>query len=234
MRGAFLATTIAEYFRDRGKDVLLMMDSITRFCMAQREIGLSLGEPPASKGYTPSVFSTIPKLLERSGMAPNKGSITGIYTVLVEGDDMDDPIADSARSILDGHIVLSRKIAQKNRFPAIDVLQSTSRVMRSIIDSNHLEWAGKIRDWISTYAQAEDLINIGAYVRGANQKIDQSVSVIDRINDFLFQKMDERTTMSESQGLMHSIVRHAEAFLASQAQSSQTSRTPHVASKVSF
>jgi flagellum-specific ATP synthase len=158
MRGAFLASTIAEYFRDQGKDVLLMMDSLTRFCMAQREIGLSMGEPPASKGYTPSVFSTLPKLLERAGTGHGKGSITGLYTVLVEGDDMDDPIADSARSILDGHIVLSRRIAQRNHFPAIDVLQSASRVMRAVSTPDHLEWASKIREWMALYAQAEDLI----------------------------------------------------------------------------
>lgn len=224
MRGAFLATTVAEYFRDQGKDVLLLMDSVTRFCMAQREIGLSLGEPPASKGYTPSVFSTIPKLLERAGMAPKQGSITGIYTVLVEGDDMDDPIADSARAILDGHIVLSRKIAERNRFPAVDVLQSTSRVMRSVVDSNHLQWAGQIRDWMAAYSQAEDLINIGAYVRGANSRIDQAVVVIDKINDFLSQKIDERSTLADTQALMHSIVRQAEAFLSSQGQSQQALR----------
>lgn len=222
MRGAFLATTIAEYFRDQGKDVLLMMDSVTRFCMAQREIGLSMGEPPASKGYTPSVFSTLPKLLERAGMAPHKGSITGIYTVLVEGDDMDDPVADSARSILDGHIVLSRKIAQRNHFPAIDVLSSASRVMRSVISKEHVGWAGQIREWMALYAQAEDLINIGAYVRGANPKVDQAVAVIDRINAFLRQDVTERSNFSDAVGIMHSIVRSAEAFAAAnQAQQQQ-------------
>ena len=214
MRGAFLATTIAEYFRDQGKDVLLMMDSVTRFCMAQREIGLSLGEPPASKGYTPSVFSTLPKLLERSGMAPHKGSITGIYTVLVDGDDMDDPIADSSRSILDGHIVLSRKIAQRNHFPAIDVLQSASRVMRSVIDENQLQWSSQVREWMATYAQTEDLINIGAYVRGSNPRVDQAVAVQDKINAFLRQGIDERADYAETLAQLHGISRSGEAFLA--------------------
>jgi flagellum-specific ATP synthase len=221
MRGAFLATCIAEYFRDQGKDVLLLMDSVTRFCMAQREIGLSLGEPPASKGYTPSVFSTIPKLLERAGTAPRKGSITGIYTVLVEGDDLDDPIADSVRAILDGHIVLSRRIAQKNRFPAIDILQSTSRVMRAVIEKEHGHWASQIKDYIATYAQAEDLINIGAYVKGTNTRIDQAVAVNERIEAFLRQGIDEKAGMNETLALMHSIVRTAEAHGASSAQSSR-------------
>jgi flagellum-specific ATP synthase len=236
MRGAFLATTIAEYFRDQGKDVLLLMDSVTRFCMAQREIGLSLGEPPASKGYTPSVFAIVPKLLERAGMAPGKGSITGLYTVLVEGDDMDDPIADTVRSILDGHIVLSRKIAEKNHFPAIDVMQSTSRVMRGIVDANHLLWAGKIREWLATYAQAEDLINIGAYVRGANQKVDQAVLVIDRIMEFLRQGIDEKSSFQETLANMHSIVRHVEAFQMAQQQQHQSNQRQQNANsnKVSF
>lgn len=218
MRGAFLATTIAEYFRDQGKDVLLMMDSVTRFCMAQREIGLSMGEPPAAKGYTPSVFSTIPKLLERAGMAPRHGSITGLYTVLVEGDDMDDPIADSVRAILDGHIVLSRRIAQRNHFPAIDVLQSTSRVMRAIISPEHLSWAGQLRDWMATYTQAEDLINIGAYIRGTNPKIDQAVAVNEKIIEFLKQKIDEKSTLSDTLAQMHSIVRQGELVLSHQQQ----------------
>lgn len=222
MRAAFLATAVAEYFRDEGKDVLLLMDSLTRFSMAQREIGLSMGEPPASKGYTPSVFSTLPKLLERAGMAPGQGSITGLYTVLVEGDDMDDPVADTARSILDGHIVLSRRIAQRNHFPAIDVLQSASRVMRSVIDPNHVQWAGQVREWMALYAQAEDLINIGAYVRGANPKIDQAVAVIDRINAFLRQDVADRASYSDTVGLLHAIVRSGEAFTAAQqAQNAQ-------------
>jgi flagellum-specific ATP synthase len=228
MRGAFLATTIAEYFRDQGKDVLLMMDSVTRFCMAQREIGLSLGEPPASKGYTPSVFAMLPKLLERSGMAPRKGSITGIYTVLADGDDMDDPVVDAARSILDGHIVLSRKIAAKNHFPAIDVMTSASRVMRAVIDDAHLDWAGKIREWMATYAGAEDLINIGAYVRGSNPRIDQAVHVHDKIDAFLRQGIDEKGSYGDTTAAMHSICRSAEAFAAStqaaQQQQAQTRR----------
>jgi flagellum-specific ATP synthase len=211
MRAAFLAATVAEYFRDRRKDVLLLMDSVTRFCMAQREIGLSQGEPPASKGYTPSVFSTLPKLLERAGTGTKGGSITGLYTVLVEGDDLDDPIADSARSILDGHIVLSRKIAARNQFPAIDVLASASRVARAVTDKNHREWAAKIREWMATYAQAEDLINIGAYARGSNPRIDQSIAVADRIDAFLRQGIDDRATFSETQAIMHGICRAAEA-----------------------
>jgi flagellum-specific ATP synthase len=221
MRGAFLATTIAEYFRDQGKDVLLMMDSVTRFCMAQREIGLSLGEPPASKGYTPSVFAVLPKLLERSGMAPKKGSITGIYTVLADGDDMDDPIVDAARSILDGHIVLSRKIAARNHFPAIDVMSSASRVMRSVIDDAHLDWAGKIREWMATYASAEDLINIGAYARGSNPRIDQAVHAHERIQAFLRQGIEEKGSFSDTVAAMHSIARAGEAFAASMQQANQ-------------
>ena len=215
MRGAFLATTIAEYFRDLGKDVLLLMDSVTRFSMAQREIGLSLGEPPASKGYTPSVFAALPKLLERAGMAPNRGSITGLYSVLVEGDELDDPIADSVRAILDGHIVLSRKIAQRNHFPAVDILQSTSRVMRSVTQKDHQEWAGLIREWVAAYAQAEDLINVGAYVKGANIKIDQAIAVKDKVDAFLKQGMEESSNLADTQAMMHSIVRLAEAYLAS-------------------
>jgi flagellum-specific ATP synthase len=216
MRGAFLATTIAEYFRDQGKDVLLLMDSVTRFCMAQREIGLSLGEPPASKGYTPSVFSTIPKLLERAGTNPGKGSITGIYTVLVEGDDLEDPIADSVRSILDGHIVLSRKIAERNQFPAVDILQSTSRVMRSVIDANQLTWSNQVKEWMAIYSQAEDLINIGAYAKGANLKVDQAVAVHEKILEFLKQGIDERADFSQTLAALHSIFRTGEAFVQSQ------------------
>jgi len=210
MRGAWLAASVAEYFRDEAKDVLLLMDSVTRFCMAQREIGLSLGEPPASKGYPPSVFSTLPKLLERAGTGTNGGSITGLFTVLVEGDDLDDPIADSARSILDGHVVLSRKIAQKNHFPAIDVLASASRVMRSVTDASQQDWAGRLKEWLALYNQAEDLINIGAYAKGSNPKVDQAIAVIDRINAFLRQRIDEKGDFDSTLAQMHGIVRAAE------------------------
>ncbi len=192
MRGAFLATAIAEYFSSTGKSVLFMMDSVTRFAMAQREIGLNLGEPPATKGYTPSVFSLLPKLLERVGSFETNGSITGLYTVLVEGDDMDDPIADAVRSIVDGHIVLTRKLAERGHFPAIDVLQSTSRVMRNVVDEYHLEMALKMREHMAVYKEAEDLINIGAYRQGSNPKIDQAVFYHDRIDNFLKQKVGEK------------------------------------------
>lgn len=192
MRGAFVATAIAEFFSGQGKNVLLMMDSITRFSMAQREIGLSTGEPPASKGYTPSVFSTLPKLLERAGSFENEGSITGLYTVLVEGDDMDDPIADSVRSIVDGHIVLSRKIAQKGHFPAIDILQSTSRVARAVTTMDQQKLAQKFREYLATYRDAEDLINIGAYKAGSNPKIDKAVKLNEGIQDYLQQRVNEK------------------------------------------
>ena len=218
MRGAFLATSIAEYFREQGKDVLLLMDSVTRFCMAQREIGLSQGEPPASKGYTPSVFATLPKLLERAGTTQGKGSITGLYTVLVEGDDMDDPIADASRSILDGHIVLSRRLAQRNHYPAIDILQSASRVMRSVIERDHYDVAGRFREWLALYSQAEDLINIGAYSKGANPKIDQAIVVHDRMETFLRQGIDEKTSFSECIQEMAAISRVGEAVMATQHQ----------------
>jgi flagellum-specific ATP synthase len=221
LRGAFLATSIAEYFRDQGQNVLLLMDSVTRFCMAQREIGLSMGEPPASKGYTPSVFARIPKLLERAGTSSGEGSITGLYTVLVEGDDLDDPIADTVRSILDGHIVLSRKIAQRNQFPAIDILQSTSRVMRAVIDPTHLAWASQIKEWMATYAQVEELINIGAYVRGSNIKVDQAVAVNEKILDFLKQGVEDSSNLPDTLARMHSIIRMGEAFSTGQNQPSQ-------------
>lgn len=194
MRGAFVATAIAEYFCQQGKNVLLMMDSVTRFAMAMREIGLAIGEPPTTKGYTPSVFATLPKLLERAGRFRNQGSITGLYTVLVDGDDMTEPVADSVRSILDGHIVLSRDIAAKNHYPAIDILNSASRVMRDIISPRHLELAGKARNVLATFNEAEDLINIGAYAKGSNPKIDYAVSKIDAINQFLQQSFNESTS----------------------------------------
>ncbi|HUI29751.1 MAG TPA: flagellar protein export ATPase FliI [Candidatus Acidoferrales bacterium] len=194
VKAAMIATTIAEFFRDKGLDVLLMMDSVTRVAMAQREVGLTIGEPPTTKGYTPSVFALLPRLLERAGNAKN-GSITGLYTVLVEGDDMNEPVADAARSILDGHVVLSRKLASAGHYPAIDVLESVSRVMPDITTADHRRAAGCIMDLLSTYREAEDLINIGAYVKGSNQKIDKSISMIEPIRSFLKQGMDESSDL---------------------------------------
>ena len=198
MRGAFVATAIAEFFCNQGKNVLLMMDSVTRFAMAMREIGLAIGEPPTTKGYTPSVFATLPKLLERAGKFRGKGSITGLYTVLVDGDDMTEPVADSVRSILDGHIVLSRALAARNHFPAIDVLNSASRVMRDIVSPRHIELAGKARGVLASYAEAEDLINIGAYAKGSNPKIDFALNKIDQLTSFLRQGFNETTTLQQS------------------------------------
>lgn len=198
MRAAYVATVVSEYFRDQGKDVLLMVDSLTRFAMAQREVGLSVGEPPTTKGYTPSVFSLMPKLLERAGNIEGRGSITGLYSVLVEGDDFNDPIVDTARSILDGHITLSRELASKNHYPAIDVLNSISRVMIDIVDDNHRKKANDIQNSIATYKKAEDLINIGAYVGGSNPGIDNAISMADRINSFLKQDIDEKINFEES------------------------------------
>jgi flagellum-specific ATP synthase len=234
MRGAYLAATVAEFFRDQGKDVLLLMDSVTRFCMAQREIGLSLGEPPAARGYTPSVFSTIPKLLERAGMAPVQGSITGLFSVLVEGDEQDDPIADAVRSVLDGHIVLSRQIAQKNQFPAVDVLQSTSRVMRAVVSPEQVKWAGQIKEWIAVYRQAEDLINIGAYVKGSNPKVDQAIAVMDRITAFLRQGIDEHATLADTLASMNAIVRYGESFLQDQEKGGEHRAPSSVTGRVRF
>jgi len=196
--GAFVATAIAEFFRRQGKNVMFMMDSVTRFAMAQREIGLTVGEPPTSKGYTPSVFALLPKLLERAGTKKGEGTVTGLYTVLVEGDDMNDPIADSVRSIIDGHIVLDRRLAAKNHFPAIDVLSSASRLMKEIVDEDVYDMAGKIRDLIASYNEAEDLINIGAYVKGSNKRIDEAIAKIERINDFLKQKVNEKWNFEDS------------------------------------
>jgi flagellum-specific ATP synthase len=208
MRASYVATTIAEHFADQGKNVLLMMDSLTRYCMAQREIGLSLGEPPTTKGYTPSVFAMLPRLLERAGMRKRgSGSITGLYTVLVEGDDLDDPIADAARSILDGHIVLSRKLADKGHYPAIDVLASVSRVMRHVISPDHYDLNSLVREMMSMYSEAEDLINIGAYVKGTNIKLDRAIAVHDFITRLLRQKVTEKSTVAETVAIMRSIVR---------------------------
>ncbi|MCG8372965.1 MAG: FliI/YscN family ATPase [Balneolales bacterium] len=190
VKGAFTATAIAEYFRDQGKNVLLMMDSVTRVAMAQREIGLASGEPPTTKGYTPSVFTILPTLLERPGKT-HKGSITGLYTVLVDNDDMNEPIADAVRSILDGHIVLSRRLAHKNHYPAIDILESISRVMPKIVTKEQRTISMKARQLLATYREAEDLINIGAYVKGSNPKIDESIKKNPALESFLIQDMDE-------------------------------------------
>lgn len=197
LKGALTATAIAEYFRDQGKKVILMMDSVTRFAMAQREVGLAIGEPPATKGYTPSVFAKLPILMERAGTS-DKGSITAFYTVLVDGDDFNEPIADAVRGILDGHIVLSRALAHKNHYPAIDILNSVSRLMPSIAEDNHKDAASKARDLLATYKEAEDLINIGAYVSGSNKKIDVAVQYNPYIEKFLKQGMKEKCGFDES------------------------------------
>lgn len=196
IKSAYVATSIAEYFRDQGKKVMLMMDSVTRFAMAQREVGLAIGEPPTSKGYTPSVFALLPRLLERSGMGEN-GSITAFYTVLVDGDDLNEPIADTVRGILDGHIVLSRKVAARNHYPAIDVNVSVSRLMKEIATPEHNKLAGMLRNHLAVYEKNEDLINIGAYVRGSNPKVDEAMLVIDDINQFLQQGLSEYFSMTE-------------------------------------
>lgn len=206
IRGAYLATTIAEFFRDQGLNVLLMMDSITRFAMSMREIGLAVGEPPTTKGYTPSCFAKMPKLLERVGNTMSRGSITGLYAVLVEGDDLTEPVADTVRSIVDGHIVLSRDLAARGHYPAVDILRSVSRVMIDIVDDNHLSIARKIQAMAAVYEEARDLINIGAYVAGNNPEIDAAIRHIDAINGFLRQAVDEKTTIEETVRQMNAIV----------------------------
>ncbi len=198
IKGAMTATAIAEYFRDQGRKVILMMDSVTRFAMAQREVGLTIGEPPATRGYTPSVFAMLPRLLERAGTSAT-GSITGIYTVLVDGDDMNEPIADAVRSILDGHIVLSRNIAAQNHFPAIDIMPSVSRVMNEVVSPEHLKAAQQMRQLMAVYRDAEDLIHIGAYVKGSSAKIDESIQKIDAINGFLCQGIFEVDSYEETE-----------------------------------
>lgn len=192
LKGALVATAIAEYFRDQGRDVMLMMDSVTRFARAQREVGLAVGEPPATRGYTPSVFATLPKLLERAGNN-EVGTITGLYNVLVEGDDMNEPIADAVRGILDGHITLSRDLAAQNHYPAIDVLESVSRVMDDIITSEHQEAAQQLREVLATYEESKDLVSIGAYEEGTNPKLDYALSKLEEINNFLQQSINEKT-----------------------------------------
>lgn len=203
-KAAKTATAIAEYFRDQGKDVLLMMDSLTRFSMAQREIGLASGEPPVTRGYPPSVYSEMPKLLERAGTS-DIGSITGLYTVLVDGDDFNEPITDTARSILDGHIMLSRKLANKNHYPAIDVLQSISRVMSQVAKPEHKRLSGKLKNALATYQEAEDIINIGAYKSGSNKSIDYAISKNEAINEFLLQDVNERYDFDEEVELLGKI-----------------------------
>jgi flagellum-specific ATP synthase len=198
LRGAFVATAIAEYFRDAGKNVLLMMDSLTRFAHGQREVGLAIGEPPTSKGYTPSVFALLPKLLERVGTGPGAGTITAIYTILVEGDDLSDPVADSVRAILDGHIVLTRDLVARNHFPAIDILQSTSRVMRDVVTPQHHQAARAVTEMVATYRRSEDLITLGAYKPGANERLDRAVDRHQAIEGYLKQEVGDRAPLADS------------------------------------
>lgn len=205
VKGALATTAIAEFFRDRGLNVMLLMDSLTRFAMAQREIGLAIGEPPVTRGFTPSVFATMPRLLERTGTS-DKGTITGLYTVLVDGDDLNEPVTDAVRGILDGHIVLSRKLANSNHYPAIDVLASISRVMPNIANEDHLRAANKIKDIMAVYQEAEDLINIGAYKKGSNKKIDTAIDLIEEINNFLKQDVKFSPSFDEILNYMNTIV----------------------------
>lgn len=206
LKGAFVACAIAEYFRNQAKDVLLMMDSVTRFAMAQREVGLAIGEPPATKGYTPSVFALLPRLLERPGMS-DTGSITAFFTVLVDGDDLNEPISDAVRGILDGHIVLSRSLAAANHYPAVDVLNSVSRLMPDITSEEHQAQAGKLRDLLASYRQAEDLINIGAYVAGSNPRVDEAIASNQGIVDFLRQGMNEHNDYNDTLNRLKAIAR---------------------------
>jgi len=206
IRGAFLAMSVAEYFRDKGADVMLMMDSITRFAMAQREVGLAIDEPPTTRGYPPSVYALLPKLLERCGTGEHGGSITGLINVLVEGDDMNEPISDATRAILDGHIVLSRELATRNHYPAIDVLNSLSRLMMSVAEENHIELAGRVRRTLAIYKQNEDLISIGAYTAGGDRNIDYAIEHIEAINNYLCQEISDRVDFSESLEALRSIM----------------------------
>ncbi len=205
LRGAMTATAIAEYFRDTGKDVLLMMDSLTRFALAGREVGLAAGEPPATRGYPPSVFGLIPRLLERAGRS-KEGSITGLYTVLVEGDDLAEPVSDVSRATLDGHVVLSRELADRGHYPAIDITTSISRVMRQVVDSDHVRMAQKIREHIAAYREMEDLINIGAYQRGSNTRVDAAIDRMDGIINFLQQDMDEGSVFEDAIGQLRTVL----------------------------
>jgi flagellum-specific ATP synthase len=205
IKGAFAATAIAEYFRDRGKEVLLMMDSLTRMAMAQREIGLAAGEPPTARGYTPSCFTMLPKLLERAGTS-ERGSITGIYTVLVEGDDLNEPVGDAARGLLDGHIVLSRRLSHRSHYPAIDVLASVSRVMQRVISKEHYRLARRIQELMAAFAESEDLIMLGAYAAGANPVLDHAIKRIDKINEFLRQDIDDVTPFEDIEARLRAIL----------------------------
>ncbi len=209
VKAAFTATTIAEYFRDAGKNVLLMMDSVTRLAFAQREVGLSAGEPPATRGYPPSVFNLFPRLLERAGKTP-QGSITGLYTVLVEGDDINDPVADTLRSILDGHVWLSRRLAQRGHYPAIDVLGSVSRVMIDVTKKEHQSAANRLRDLLATYKESEDLVSVGAYVRGSNKTLDRAIDMKERLDEFLRQEIGERATYDESVAWLLGLAKESE------------------------
>ncbi len=210
-KAAYTATTIAEYFRDMQNDVILMMDSITRYAMANREIGMSAGEPPGQKGYGPSVFAKLPKLMERAGTKAGAGSITGIYTVLVEGGDMDEPIADAVRAISDGHIVLSRELAAKNHYPAIDVLQSVSRVMSKVVPREHSIVSGHLRDLLASYKESEDLINVGAYAPGTNPKVDKAMTVYQDLTDMLRQRVEDASNIDDTYDKMVEIARKGEA-----------------------
>ncbi|WP_418655021.1 flagellar protein export ATPase FliI [Anoxybacter fermentans] len=205
MKGALVTTAIAEYFRDQGKDVLLMMDSVTRIATALREVGLAVGEPPATRGYTPSVFATLPKLLERTGNN-ERGTCTALYTVLVEGDDFNEPVTDTVRGILDGHILLSRELAARHHYPAIDILGSVSRVMPNIVDKDHLAAAGRLKKLMAAYREAEDLINIGAYQKGSNPDVDEALRKLDRINQFLTQGLTEQSSFEETKSMLMDLV----------------------------
>ena len=209
IKGAFLATAVAEYFRDQGKKVILMMDSVTRFAMAQREVGLATGEPPATKGYTPSVFAILPRLLEKTGTSL-QGSITGLYTVLVDGDDMNEPISDAVRGILDGHIVLSRQLASLGHYPAIDVINSVSRVMINIVPSGHLAASQRFKELMAVYQEAKDLIDVGAYQKGSSPKIDLAIGMLDPINAYLKQDINESWKFEDSARLLLDINRQIE------------------------
>ena len=208
IHGAMVAISLAEYFRDQGKDVMFMMDSLTRFSMAQREVGLAVGEPPTTRGYTPSVFSLLPRFLERAGTTDHKGSITGLYTVLVEQDDMNDPIADASRAVLDGHIVLSRSLTERNHYPPVDVLQSISRLMIDVVDHAHLDAAKRLQEILATYYQAEDLVNIGAYQKGSNPRIDLALENIHSINEFLKQDRDHGARFDDTKSELLQLMKH--------------------------